>query len=151
MCIQLQHDTIITENGFNDGIHYYFRVRIPSFVLKSPFLVDAPPFLRRHVFLSMLPNRDFPWWQRQRSKVYYVARRPQRGHYYCLKTWGSHHLEAPLQIKINASKQFRIFAVESSIMAFFTVRCQMGSTSRNMGSLSLLESYPLLHMYLFTT
>ena len=40
-------------------------------------------------------------------------------------------LEAALQIKINASKQFRIFAVESSMMAFFTVRCQMGSTLRN--------------------
>ena len=58
-----------------------------SLFQKSPFLVDAPPFLGRHVFLSMLPNRDFPWWQQCWSKV---GARRKRGHY-CLKTWGSHH------------------------------------------------------------
>ena len=50
-------------------------------------------------------------------------------------------LEAALQIKINASKQFRIFAVESSMMAFFTVRCQMGSTMRKMSASFELENY----------
>ena len=132
MCIQLQHNTIITQrNGFNDGVHYHFWVR--SLCSKrAPFWLMRRHFLDVMSFYQCCQIGIFLGDSSAGQRLVHAAKEATTA----LKL-EAHitSLEAALQIKINASKQFRIFAVESSMMAFFTVRCQMGSKMRKMSAL----------------